>query len=129
MSGSEIFIALLVGLVLFLYGRQFYLRRVIKHYGPRELAEAMKGSTGIVLVDVRTKSERHENHIQGSLHLPLASMRVKGEELERYKNHELVFYCASGNRSLRAAAIMRKKGYSVANLRGGIGEWNFQNRR
>ena len=129
MSGSEIFLAALAGLVLFLYGRQFYLRRGIKHYEPRELAEAMKGSGQIVLVDVRTKAERQETHIQGSIHLPLASMRIKGEELARHKNQELVFYCASGNRSLRAAAMMRKKGYTVANLRGGIGEWNFQNRR
>ena len=129
MSGSEIFLALLAGLVLLFYGRQFYLRRVIKHYGPRELADAIKNSSQIILVDVRTKAERQESHIPGSIHLPLASIRIKGEELERHKNQELVFYCASGNRSLRAAALMRKKGYTVANLRGGIGEWNFQNRR
>ena len=129
MSGSEVFLALLAGLVMLFYARQIYLRRVIKHYEPRQLADAMKGSTGIVLVDVRTKSERHQNHIPGSVHLPLASIRLKGEELERYKNQELVFYCASGTRSLRAAAMMRKRGYSVANLRGGIGEWNFQHRR
>ncbi len=128
MTGSEIFLASLAGLVLLFYGRQLYLRSVIKHYDPRDLAQAMKGSHGIVLVDVRTKAERQENHIPGSIHLPLASMRMKGEELERHKNQELVFYCASGNRSLRAAAMMRKKGYAVANLRGGIGEWNFQNR-
>lgn len=129
MSGSEIFLAVLAGFVLLVYGRQFYLRKVIKHYGPQELAEAMKGSRNIVLVDVRTKAERQDSQIPGSIHLPLASMRIKGEELERHKNQELVFYCASGNRSLRAAAIMRKKGYAVANLRGGIGEWNFQNLR
>ena len=129
MSGSEIFLAALAGIVLLVYARQFYLKKVIKHYEPGQLAEAMTGSRNIVLVDVRTKAERQDAHIPGSIHLPLASMRIKGEELERHRNQELVFYCASGNRSLRAAAMMRKKGYTVANLRGGIGEWNFQNRR
>jgi len=128
MSGGEIFLAVVAGLVLLLYARQYFLRRSIKHYAPAELAQAMKGSTGILLVDVRTKAERQENHIPGSIHLPLASIHLKGEELERHKHQELVFYCASGNRSLRAAAIMRKRGYTVANLRGGIGEWNFYNR-
>jgi len=128
MNGGEIFLAVVGGLVLFLYGRQFYLKRSIKHYGPEELAKAMNDSKGILLVDVRTKAERHESHIPGSIHLPLAAIRLKGEELERHKHQELVFYCASGNRSLRAAAVMRKKGYTVANLRGGIGEWNFYNR-
>lgn len=128
MNGGEIFLGVLAGIVLLLYARQFYLKRSIKHYGPSELAQAMKGSTGILLVDVRTKAERQESHIPGSIHLPLAAIHLKGQELERHKHQELVFYCASGNRSLRAAAIMRKKGYSVANLRGGIGEWNFYNR-
>lgn len=128
MSGSEIVVAALAGLVLLLSARQFYLRRSIKHYGPGELAVAMKGSKGILLVDVRSKAERQENHIPGSVHLPLASIRLKEEELQRHKHQELVFYCTSGNRSLRAAAMMRKKGYTVANLRGGIGEWNFFNR-
>jgi rhodanese-related sulfurtransferase len=128
MSGSQIFLAVLGLAVLYLYGRQLYLRMAIKHYGPTDLAQAMKQG-GVVVVDVRTKAERAENNIPGSIHLPLTSIRDRRGELERYRNQELVFYCASGNRSLRAAAILRKQGYSVANLKGGIGEWNFHNRR
>jgi rhodanese-related sulfurtransferase len=129
MSSSEIFLAVLAGLAVLLYGRQLAMKRSIKHYDAPGLAEALKRSSAMVLVDVRTKAERSENHIPGSIHLPLSSLRIKAEDLERYKSKELVFYCATGSRSLRAAALMKKLGFSVANLRGGIGEWNFHNRR
>jgi len=42
---------------------------------------------------------------------------------EKYRDREIVVYCASGNRSLHVAHLLQQKGFNVVNLRGGMGAW------
>jgi rhodanese-related sulfurtransferase len=99
--------------------------RSINQYTPAEAAAKMKNSLNIVFLDVRSKQERKSGSIKGSIHLPLHEMKFKLKELEKYKGKEIICYCRSGNRSLAAAPILKKKGFSSASLRGGIGSWNL----
>ena len=45
--------------------------------------------------------------------------------LEKYKSKEIICYCASGSRSVNAGLKLKKAGFTVGNLRGGIASWNF----
>lgn len=100
----------------------------MKQYSPAELSQALQMNSSLVLLDVRSQSERSQNHIKGSLHIPLHELSGRIKELERYKTQEIVCYCLSGSRSLIAAAKLHHQGFIAANLKGGIAEWNFHNR-
>jgi rhodanese-related sulfurtransferase len=84
----------------------------------------MLNDRSIVLLDVRTDAERRAQAIRGSLHIPLQQLASRLSELEGYRSKEIVCYCRSGNRSLSASLLLRKRGFKAANLKGGLTDWN-----
>ncbi len=76
-----------------------------------------------VLIDVREPGEFAAGHAAGARNVPLAAIDgAKG--LPTNKALPLVLVCASGARSSRAAAQLRKAGYSsVHSLSGGTEAW------
>ena len=129
MTASELFLYGLIALAGAAYVRRLYLRWRIPHYSASELGERIASGEPLVMLDVRTAGERKERSIEGSIHIPLPELGTRMDELKRHRNKEIVVYCRSGNRSLSAAAKLVKKGFTVANLKGGISEWNFRNRK
>jgi len=70
------------------------------------------------LVDVREPYEHEMANIGGKL-IPLKLLPDRLEELDR--SLPIIVYCKSGSRSIRAAEILRKKGFDrVSYLEGGI---------
>jgi rhodanese-related sulfurtransferase len=124
MPTPQVILYVLMALLAALYLRRWLLLRGLKQYSPREVAEAMKQPGSKVLLDVRTAAERQRNSIKGSTHIPLHELGRRIEELNKHKNKEVICYCQSGNRSVSAAAQLRKSGFTVANMKGGIAEWN-----
>jgi rhodanese-related sulfurtransferase len=124
MTTSQIILYVLIALVATLYIRRWLMLRGMKQYSPREVADAMKQSGSKLLLDVRTEAERQRNSIKGSTHIPLHELGRRIEELNKHKNKEVICYCQSGNRSVSAAARLKKSGFTVANMKGGIAEWN-----
>ena len=83
----------------------------------------MMAKQKLTLVDVRNDDEVARGIITGSLHIPLAMIPVKIDDLIK-DDHALVFYCHSGIRSAQAAAFIANKGRkNVYNLRGGVLAW------
>ena len=76
-----------------------------------------------IVVDVRDPGEYGAGHILGAKNVPLS--RLDGAELAaKRKDRPVIVYCDTGNRSAKAAAALRSKGYArVMNLSGGIGAW------
>ena len=128
MTLSQVFIFLLIGIVVFFYIRRFLMMRSLRHYSPADLTERHESDRNFVLLDVRSNSERQHSHIKGSLHIPLNQLVNRSDELTKHREKEIVCYCQSGNRSVTAASRLNKLGFKAANLKGGIAEWNFQNR-
>ncbi len=78
---------------------------------------------GAVLVDVREDDEWARGAIPGARHIPLGDLAARLEELPR--ESDIVLYCASGNRSARALAILQKAGFRRArHLSGGFAKWS-----
>jgi rhodanese-related sulfurtransferase len=124
MTASQVALYVLLALIAFLYIKRKLMLRGMKQYSPGEVADLMKQSGTTILLDVRTAAERQRKTIKGSLHIPLHELGRRKDELEKYKNNEIVCYCQSGNRSLSAASRLKKFGFKVANMKGGIAEWN-----
>ena len=126
-SAQIIFLAV-VGMILVLFVAKKIQTRSIRQYGPQELAGKLRTTDPILLLDVRSSQERSFQHMKGSLHIPLGQLRRRTHELQSHREHEIICYCQSGNRSLSAALILQKQGYRAASLRGGIVDWNFSQR-
>ena len=72
-----------------------------------------------VLLDVRTKEEFSEGHIEGSLNLPIGEID-RAVALIPDKSVPIYVYCRSGNRSARAATYLKGNGYTSVYDIGGI---------
>lgn len=71
-------------------------------------------------IDVRTAEEFNQKKIKGFKNIPLQLLNKRTNEID--KASPVVLLCASGSRSMQAARILSKLGYSdLINVRGGIG--------
>jgi rhodanese-related sulfurtransferase len=76
---------------------------------------------GAVLIDVRSAGEwNHDGRAEGAQHIPLPTLPQK---LERLRGNDVLVICRSGNRSARAAALLRRNGIPALNVRGGMIAW------
>jgi rhodanese-related sulfurtransferase len=123
MSFSPIIGVAVFALLAFIVARQFFLSKKLRHYRAPEVAAKLSSASPPVLLDVRTMGENRRGDIKGSLHIPLHELGKRWTELEKHREHEIVVYCASGNRSLNATHLLQKHGFNAVNLRGGMSAW------
>jgi rhodanese-related sulfurtransferase len=89
-----------------------------------ELKARIDAGESLHLLDVREPGEHEEFNIGGVL-LPLGNIRnFQTENIEDWKDGEVICYCRSGNRSGQACMILESAGFSnVKNLTGGMMAW------
>ena len=80
-----------------------------------------------VLVDVRSKKEFDAGHITGALHIPHDKLADRKVELEKNKGKTVVVADKLGQHAGAVGKQLRKDGYEVRRMRGGIAEWQNQN--
>ena len=124
MTTEQIFLYALIAFLGVYIIRKFFLIKSIKHYSAQEASQKIRKERGVVLLDVRTDTERKQGSIRGSFHIPITSLSSSQTELKKFKDAEIICYCRTGNRSLNAAAKLKKLGFNASNLRGGIVRWN-----
>lgn len=89
---------------------------------PHELYDGLMAGK-ILLVDVREIGEFAETHIEGSINLPLSNFDPFALP-EVTKDQTLVFSCAGGVRSAKAAQLTQETQNPVSHhLAGGIKAW------
>jgi rhodanese-related sulfurtransferase len=125
MNVPQIIVYGVLALFLVAYIRKFRLGRSVAQYSPAEVADKLRTTGTVVLLDVRTERERQGHSIKGSLHIPIQSLAARAGELEGYRQKEIICYCQTGNRSLAAAVRLKRLGFNAASMKGGIAEWNF----
>jgi len=77
-----------------------------------------------LLLDVREQAEFAQSHILNSRLLPLSQLEARVGDIEKFKDKPVIVYCATGNRSSAAAAVLKKHGFTnVVNLAGGFAAW------
>lgn len=73
-------------------------------------------------IDVRTLAEYKSYHIKQFQNIPLHEIATQAKKLDPAKETFLI--CQSGMRSMRAAKILKKAGFSnLVNIRGGMNTW------
>jgi rhodanese-related sulfurtransferase len=89
-----------------------------------ELKSKLDSGEKIHLLDVREPHENADFNIGGTL-LPLGQIRsMQVDEIEDWKNDEIVVYCRTGNRSGQACMFLETMGFTnTKNLTGGMVAW------
>lgn len=89
-----------------------------------ELKARLNAGETLHLLDVREPAEHAEFNIGGTL-LPLGRIRnMETDDIDGWKDQEVICYCRSGNRSGQACMILETAGFSnVKNLTGGMLTW------
>jgi rhodanese-related sulfurtransferase len=80
----------------------------------------------VTIIDVRRPDERQTGFIPGSVNIILDTLPDNMDQIP--KDQTLVFVCAMGGRSSRAATWALSEGFkSVYNLKGGMKSWQQHN--
>ncbi|HTD94620.1 MAG TPA: rhodanese-like domain-containing protein [Chitinophagaceae bacterium] len=89
-----------------------------------EVKRRLDAGEKLNIVDVREPHEHADFNIGGILY-PLGNVQtMMVDELEPFKDEELIIYCRSGNRSGQACLILDTLGFTnTKNLRGGMMGW------
>jgi rhodanese-related sulfurtransferase len=78
-----------------------------------------------VIVDLREPAEFAAGRLPNALHIPLAQLATRGQELAKFTGRPIIAYCERGNRSRTAAAALAKLGFTeVFTLHGGLRAWS-----
>ena len=87
----------------------------------QELAARMP-KNGLLIVDVRGRTEYREEHITGAANIPLGFLPQHLDQIPH--DHTVVLQCASGYRSQIAASLLRARGFdNVVTLCDGQETW------
>lgn len=75
-----------------------------------------------VILDVRTPPELTGElaKVEGAINIPLQELQSRANELEKYRDKEIVVVCRSGRRSAAATEILKKNNYNAVNVQGGM---------
>ena len=82
-----------------------------------ELEKRLKSN--IQLIDVRMPAEFRRGHIKEAKNVPLSQI----SQFSPANKEPIYVICHSGMRSKLAAKKLKKKGYDVINVRGGMSAW------
>ena len=88
---------------------------------PAELHQRQQAGETPTIVDVRETWEHEEGRIPGAQNIPLNSLPDKLDDLDEWKNQEIIVHGKSGSRSTAAKAFLTQQGFTnVRNLVGGF---------
>ena len=78
------------------------------------------------LIDVREPVEYAAGHVSGAVLVPMGQLTARMKELDRSRPVYLI--CATGNRSLAMADLLRRTGFDAWSVAGGTNAWVRSNR-
>ncbi|HZJ95883.1 MAG TPA: rhodanese-like domain-containing protein [Thiopseudomonas sp.] len=97
-----------------------------RNVSTRELTAMVNRDEAFVL-DIRPKKDFASGHIVGSENITSDQLAKRMVELEKHKDKTIIVVCASGVNAGSACAELKKAGFNVARLSGGIAGWRNEN--
>jgi rhodanese-related sulfurtransferase len=89
----------------------------------QDLEGKLKGGNLLFLLDVREPEEFRLGHIAGAKLIPLGELDRRIKEVPR--DREIACICASGNRSVTAAQILKAAGLTASSVKNGMIGWQM----
>lgn len=76
----------------------------------------------IEIIDIREDYEYKEGSIKSAKNIPMG-MLLESPDKYMKKDKEYYIVCQSGGRSRRACSMLRRQGFDVVNVSGGVGSY------
>ena len=112
-------LALLIGNLMQSAGAQVVI--------PTQAIQLLNREEAIPL-DIRGAADYEAGHIIKARHIPLADLKSRLAELQKFKSRPIVVYCANGNTAVAATRILSSAGFEkIHSLKGGIASWRSEN--
>lgn len=89
-----------------------------------EVKQRLDAGEPLHILDVREPGEYAQFNINGTL-LPLGKvMGMMLEDIEDWKDEEIIVHCHAGSRSMQACVVLEQAGFTnVKNMVGGVSAW------
>jgi len=94
---------------------------MMKEMTAKEIEILINQGKKLNIIDVREDDEVEKGKIPGAIHIPLGSVEIRMNELD--KSEEYIIVCHAGGRSARATEFLENQGYQVINMQGGMLAW------
>ena len=122
-----LFTALIVLILMFLMNESRRKLLGFKEVKPAAAVSLINGEDALML-DVREEKEFGEGHVVNACNIPMGVLEGRVADIEEYKTKPVIVYCRTGQRSAKAAAILKKQGFtSIYKLSGGMLAWQDAN--
>lgn len=122
-SEQWILVSLLLALIyLFLLIERF---KAGKQLSVHEVTRLLNSGEA-VLVDLRDAKEYQAGHIHHAINIPLGQLAARINELQGSRDKVVVLIDKLGHQAASAGRQLRRDGFRVHRLRGGMAEWQAQ---
>ncbi len=123
----HLFVALIAVIALLAFEPLRKRRGGIRTVNVLDLPRVMKAEKALIL-DVSDPAEFRSGRIPKARNIPLSNVQSDINSLKKFKSRTVVVVCRMGNRSPKAAGILRKNDFSdVRTLQGGFAAWTKEN--
>ncbi len=113
--------ALLVAIGLLLFHET---RKAGPALSPQQAINLVNAEDGVFL-DLRDGGDFKQGHIVDAIHIPMAKLAARKDELEAYRDRPIVLVCKMGQQAGAASKQLRADGFGkVYKMAGGMLEWN-----
>jgi rhodanese-related sulfurtransferase len=108
-----------------------YLFVVLEHFkagkqlSVHDVTRLLNGGEAL-LVDIRDAKEYQSGHINQAINIPLAQLDARMAELESARDRRVILVDKLGQQAAGAGRTLRRAGFKVQRLRGGMAEWRGQ---
>ena len=79
-----------------------------------------------LVIDVRSADEYAAGHIKHAINIPLEQLESRLDEINAYKDKNVVLYCNTGNRSGKALDLLKQKGFNVLMNAPGVKQYDYE---
>ncbi|MXW47389.1 MAG: rhodanese-like domain-containing protein [Gammaproteobacteria bacterium] len=99
----------------------------IRSVSADELPRVMRDEN-IVILDVSDAKEFAGSHIAKARNIPISRLDSDIQTINKFKSRPIVVCCRVGNRSAKAAGILKRNGFTnIRTLHGGMAAWTKEN--
>ena len=100
---------------------------IITIVSPQEVYDAVYNTDEVQLVDVRTKEEFMDGHLNKAQNVCVTDADFMEKVTKLDKEKPIYVYCKGGGRSARAPVILKKMGFKeIYDMQGGFDNWESQ---
>jgi len=116
-------VAWLVVALLLAYTQLTHMASAPQAVTSQTLTNLVNRENGVV-IDIRAQADFNKGHIHGAIKIPLAKVKERIKDLEKYQNTPIIMVCANGISVAAACNTLKKSGMQqVHKLSGGMSSW------